>query len=81
MTKHIKLEKQGLIDIKNVKTLRGDTFARAMITPSEEGEGAKLLLASGFEVKVLKNNEKHEHNLLVDAYQNVVQVYSNSVYV
>lgn len=38
-----------------------------MIPPTEDGEGAKLMIASGFQVKVLKNNEKCEHHILVDA--------------
>jgi hypothetical protein len=38
-----------------------------MIPPTEEGEGAKLMVASGFQVKVLKNNEKCDHHILVDA--------------
>jgi hypothetical protein len=38
-----------------------------MIPQTDEGEGAKLMVASGFQVKVLKNNEKCDHHLLVDA--------------
>ena len=49
-----------------MKTFRGDTLARAIIPGSEECPGAKLLMASGYQIKVFKANEKCEHHILVD---------------
>lgn len=58
-----------MIDIKSVTNLRGETFARAII-PKEPTEGkqqkAKLMLASNFEVKIIRNNEKQDHHVLID---------------
>ena len=46
--------------------MRGDTLARAIIAGNEECPKAKLLMASGFQVQILKANEKCEHHVLVD---------------
>jgi len=62
----IKLERDGLVDVKLIKNIRGETFARASFLDQKTRKG-RLYMSSGFEVKVLKQNEKSEHHLLVDA--------------
>eukprot|EP00347_Sterkiella_histriomuscorum_P000047 403377387 len=66
--KKIKLESQGLLDVKTVKTLRNTSFARYM---SQRDFGCQVnkaifFLSSDFMIRILKSNKDQDQHVYID---------------